>query len=114
MEIHRYVIHIKLKKMQEIIENSVLKINEIFQLINWVLLIQIVALGEITTKKLWLLGKISTFHKVFIVTLPLTIIYAIYMRLDFQSTVLTYVVSFWLHGLFVKYILDKVFPKRNK
>ena len=98
----------------EVINLIIQKFIEVLNTIDFGLMLLVIATGEITTKKLWIKPHkiVSTFQKVFIVSFPIAIVYSIYLNIDFKVAVLTYVSSFWLHGLIAKSILDELFPKK--
>ena len=74
--------------------------------LNWVLILGIIALGEIT-KRLWTSKVPPSFWKVLIVTLPFTIAYVYFTKTEVLPSIRSYLLAYWLYPFFVKCILDK-------
>lgn len=74
--------------------------------LNWVLILGIIALGEIT-KRLWKSKVPPSFWKVLIVTLPFTIAYVFLTKSESLQSIVSYLLAYWLYPFFVKWILDK-------
>ena len=79
--------------------------------INWVLILGIIALGEIV-KRFWKTDNIQSFVKVLITTLPLTILYVWLDNVEILQSIVSYLLAFWLYSFFVKWILN-IFGARS-
>jgi hypothetical protein len=85
--------------------------NEISPQLNWVLILGIIALGEIT-KRLWVSEKPKASWKVLFVTLPATILYVVFSKVAYLQSGVSFLTAFWLYAFFVKGVLN-IFNMRN-
>jgi len=80
--------------------------NLIITGLDFKLILMTLAIGEVL--KPVIKFNISSFYKVIITTLPLSLAYSIIANIKPQIALLSYVVAFWLYPLFVKYIFKRI------
>ncbi len=81
--------------------------NQINSQIDWLIVIIVIALGEIS-KRLWKSPKPSAFWKVLIITLPVVVAMAYYTQIEFKVAFASYLLAYWLYPALVKGILKLI------
>jgi len=79
--------------------------QSIYLLLDFGLIISILALGEIV-KKIWTSSKKRKFMKVLISSVILTIGYQYLFQIDVKIAVVSVLVSNWLYGFLIKRVID--------